>query len=160
VINLQRRTDSNAAEIPFTINLGVAIERLPDRAHNWSVGKRPLEYRCHFRRRLGWLMAGMDTRWSLTPDTNTVALADTTNTALEAYGFPWLEARSNEDRLLDIVRDAERHEAETYPDLVWLAEIAEQRGTGDLHAWAQAVKARKWGEVERLRAASSAARAS
>ena len=97
VINLQRSQWSSRREVSFTVNLEVALGCL--RGDRWGVGKRPPAYRCHFHERLGVLLTGSDTWWTLSPDTNINELADSLVLALEAYGLPWLEARSSEERL-------------------------------------------------------------
>ena len=41
VINLQKSTYSSGHEVTFTINLGVALDRLRDQIHTWPEGRRP-----------------------------------------------------------------------------------------------------------------------
>jgi hypothetical protein len=99
VVNLQRSYYSDRDEVRFTVNVAVGIERLREGALTWADDKRPPEYKCHFRERLGILLSGRDTWWSVTPDTNTAELAGSVLLAVERYGLPWLEARSTHERL-------------------------------------------------------------
>lgn len=124
VINVQKSTYSDAGEVSFTINLAVALDLLRDQIHNWPEGKRPPESRCHLRQRIGILLRGQDTWWSLTPDSNIAALSDTINTAIAHVGLPWLEARSDEERLLAVARDPAQLSAQRRDHLHWLAQLA------------------------------------
>jgi hypothetical protein len=51
VINLQKNRYSTAAEIPFTVSVAIALDRLRECAHDWADGKRPRKSRGQFRSR-------------------------------------------------------------------------------------------------------------
>jgi hypothetical protein len=151
VINLQKSAYSAAAAVRFTANLGVAFDRLRDGVHDWPAGKRPAESRCHLRVRLGLLLSGEDTWWRLTPDSNLEAFTDTINTALANYAFPWLETRSDERRLIELMQDRDQLEGQRYDFLYWLARLANEHGELDLALRAEAVRAKKGAEIDRMR---------
>ncbi|MDX6564906.1 MAG: hypothetical protein QOE10_568, partial [Gaiellales bacterium] len=83
VINLQKRGSSDATRVTFTANLGVALDRLRSGSYDWAPGRRPAEYRCHLRERVGYLLREDDTWWEVTADANVVALAETITLVLE-----------------------------------------------------------------------------
>lgn len=104
VVNLQRSRYSDREVVRFTVNLAVGIGRLREGVLTWADGKRPNEYKCHFRERLGILSSGRDTWWRVSPDTNVVELAEAVLLAIETYGLPWLEARSTDEGLRSVAR--------------------------------------------------------
>ena len=91
-----------ADRLKFTVRLAVAIDRLRGEDPQWRDGLRPAEHECHFAKRLGQLLAGRDVFWDVRPDTDVAALGDTLNVALRRYGLPWLEERSDDERLRDL----------------------------------------------------------
>jgi hypothetical protein len=110
VINLQKRASSDASRVTFTANLGVAVDRLRSGSYDWSPGRRPAEYRCHLRERIGYLLRDEDTWWEVSADSNIVALAETITLVLDLYAIPWLDARSSDAALMDLLgeHDARR----------------------------------------------------
>jgi uncharacterized protein DUF4304 len=132
VVNLQRSYYANREEIRFTVNLAVGIASLRDGLLTWADGKRPPEYHCHFRRRLGLLLNGRDTWWTITPDTNVVALGESVVFAIETYGLPWLEALSSEENLRSLAGD----DLSFLPDhhLVLLTRLMKELGADDTRA--------------------------
>jgi hypothetical protein len=147
VINLQKIVSSSADEIRFTINVAVAFDRLREGVHDWPQGKRPRESRCHLRERMGGLLGSADTWWRLTPDSNIVALADTVSTALETYALPWLDAHSDEERLVDLMRDPAQLKRQRHDVLHWSAKLAHQLGDDQLHAKIEAARARQAADI-------------
>lgn len=132
VVNLQRSYYSNREEVRFTVNLAVGLARLRDGLLTWADGKRPPEYRCHFRRRLGMLLNGRDTWWTVTPDTNVVELGESVVLALETYGLPWLEALSTEENLRSLAGDDLTFLHDHH--LVLLARLMKELGDDDTRA--------------------------
>jgi hypothetical protein len=144
VINLQKRTSSDAARVSFTANLGVALDRLRTGTYDWPPGRRPAEYRCHLRERIGYLLREDDTWWEVTADSNVVALAETVTLALELYALPWLDARSHEDALVALVRDPAALRAEGGPErLRWLARLMDLLGEHDARRAVELESARR-----------------
>jgi hypothetical protein len=103
VVNLQRSQFSNPGETSFTVNLGVAWEALREtkRGADWKPGRRPLEYQCQLRMRLGQLLVGRDHWWDLGPDTDVEQLGGAVVDAIERYGLPWLDEASDTEAYLD-----------------------------------------------------------
>jgi hypothetical protein len=101
VVNVQRSQFSDAGDIKLTVNLAVGLDRLRGGERNWGDGKRPPDYKCHLRVRLGQLLTGDDVWWDLRPDTDLDQLGELLTDAIERDGFPWLEARSVDERLRD-----------------------------------------------------------
>jgi hypothetical protein len=156
VVNLQKSAFSDAQDVRFTVNLGVALERLRGGVFDWPDGKRPPESRCHLRERLGFVMSGRDVWWTVSPDTDVVALAETITLGLERYGVPWLEERSSDEALLALVSDPEKLRSEDAPHhLVWFAQILAQLGEEDARQAVEAEHARREAELARARAKKS-----
>jgi hypothetical protein len=144
VINLQKRASSDATRVTFTANLGVALDRLRSGTYDWSPGRRPAEYRCHLRERVGYLLREDDTWWEVSADTNVVALAETITLVLELYAIPWLDARSTEDALVALVRDPAALRAEGGPErLRWLARLMDLLGQHDARRAVEVESARR-----------------
>jgi Domain of unknown function (DUF4304) len=147
VINLQKRASSDASRVTFTANLGVALDRLRSGTYDWSPGRRPAEYRCHLRERVGYLLREDDTWWEVTADTNVVALAETITLVLELYAIPWLDARSTDAALVALVRDAAALRAEGGPErLRWLARLMDLLGQHDARRAVEVESARRHAE--------------
>lgn len=147
VINLQKRASSDASRVTFTANLGVALDRLRSGTYDWSPGRRPAEYRCHLRERVGYLLREDDTWWEVTADTNVVALAETITLVLELYAIPWLDARSTDAALVALVRDAAALRAEGGPErLRWLARLMDLLGQHDGRRAVEVESARRHAE--------------
>jgi hypothetical protein len=150
VINLQKRGSSDATRVTFTANLGVALDRLRSGSYDWAPGRRPAEYRCHLRERVGYLLREDDTWWEVTADANVVALAETITLVLELYAIPWLDARSTDDALIALVRDPAALRAEGGPErLRWLARLMDLLGQHDARRAVEVESARR--HAERLR---------
>jgi hypothetical protein len=149
VVNLQKATSSDADRVIFTANLGVALDRLRTGTFDWRPGRRPAEYRCHLRERIGYLLRDEDTWWEVSADSNIVALAETITLVLELYGLPWLDARSSDAALVALVRDPVALRAEAGPDrLRWLARLMDLLGEHDARRVVELESARR--HVERL----------
>jgi uncharacterized protein DUF4304 len=132
VINVQKRRSSDAGHVAFTINIAVALDRLRTGTYDWAAGRRPAEFRCHLRERIGYLLREEDTWWQVTADSNVVALGETITTILALYGLPWLDARSSDEALVALVRDAEALRVEGGPErLRWLARLMDLLGEHD-----------------------------
>ena len=149
VINLQKRSSSDATRVTFTANLAVALDRLRSGSYDWAPGRRPAEYRCHLRERIGYLLRDEDTWWEVSADSNVVALADTITLVLELYALPWLDARSSDEALLALVCDPEALRAEHGPErLRWLARLMDLLGEHDARRAVERESARR--HLERL----------
>jgi hypothetical protein len=147
VINLQKRSSSDAGRVVFTANLGVALDRIRTGTYDWAPGRRPAEYRCHLRERIGYLLREDDTWWEVTADSNVVALAETITLVLELYGIPWLEARSSDAALVALVRDPVALRAEGGPErLRWLARLMDLLGEHDARRAVELESARRHAE--------------
>jgi hypothetical protein len=147
VINLQKRGSSDATLVTFTANLGVALDRLRSGSYDWAPGRRPAEYRCHLRERVGYLLREDDTWWEVTADANVVALAETITLVLELYAIPWLDARSTDDALIALVRDPVALRAEGGPErLRWLARLMDLLGQHDARRAVEVESARRHAE--------------
>jgi hypothetical protein len=149
VVNLQKAASSDAGRVSFTANLGVALDRLRTGTYDWRPGRRPAEYRCHLRERIGYLLRDEDTWWEVSADSNVVSLAETITLALELYGLPWLDARSSDAALVALVRDPVALRAEGGADrLRWLARLMDLLGEHDARRIVEIESARR--HVERL----------
>lgn len=126
VVNLQKSAYSDRSHISFTINIGVAVERLRSGVWDWGEGKRPAVNRCRFERRIGRLLRGEDVWWDLTQDTDLGELGDALCETIERYALPWLRARSTDEALRETML-AELHTAYDH-ELTFLAELLEQIG--------------------------------
>lgn len=128
VINLQRSYWSETGHVAFTVNLGVAWECVREtvRGSEWKAGTRPSVYDCHFHERLGFLFAGRDVWWDINAGTDVAVLAEAVAQAIERYGLPWLDERSDEfnfrDRSLADLSVRPNH------DLLVLKRLVEQVG--------------------------------
>ena len=132
VINLQKRRSSDAGRVAFTINVAVALDRLRTGTYDWAPGRRPAEFRCHLRERIGYLLREEDTWWEVTADSNVVALGETLTTVLVLFGIPWLDARSSDEALVALVRDPDALRVEGGPErLRWLARLMDLLGEHD-----------------------------
>jgi hypothetical protein len=144
VINLQKRASSDASRVTFTANLGVALDRLRSGTSDWPAGRRPAEYRCHLRERIGYLLRDEDTWWEVSADSNIMALAETITLVLELYGIPWLDARSSDAALLALVRDPAALRVEDGPGrLRWLARLMDLLGEQAARRAVEAESARR-----------------
>ncbi|MEO9174734.1 MAG: DUF4304 domain-containing protein [Gaiellales bacterium] len=144
VINLQKSTRSSAEIVHFTANLGVALDRLRTGGYDWAPGRRPPEFRCHMRARVGQLLSGRDTWWDLSADSNTVALGETVTLVLELYAMPWLDARSTDEALIALARDPEALRDEPGQDpLRWLSRLMGQLGEAEARRTVDAEAARR-----------------
>ena len=152
VVNLQKSAWSDRDSAKFTVNLAVALDRLRDGLHDWGEGKRPPHARCHLQERLGFLLRDdEDVWWDIDPHTDVASLADTVNTALEQYAFPWLEARSTDDALLALMRSDDALHSEYDHHLHWFEQLAAQLGEEDLVRRVVAERERKEAELEERR---------
>jgi hypothetical protein len=147
VINLQKRASSDASRVVFTANLGVALDRIRTGTYDWAPGRRPAEYRCHLRERIGYLLRDEDTWWVVSADSNVVALAETITLVLELYAIPWLDARSSDQALVALVRDPASLQAERGPErLRWLARLMDLLGEHDARRAVELESARRHAE--------------
>jgi hypothetical protein len=144
VINLQKGSWSNSSSVHFTANLGVGLDRLRSGAFDWAPGRRPAEYRCHLRVRIGQLLGDRDTWWEVSADSNVVALGESLTLALELYALPWLDARSTDEGLLALARDPEAlREERGGENLRWLARMMDLLGEHDARRLVESESARR-----------------
>jgi Domain of unknown function (DUF4304) len=69
LIDFQKSWQSDKESLPFTVNLGVASERLL-RFFSPEKNKRPTIWDCHWRIRLGYLMNKEDVWWKVDEQTS------------------------------------------------------------------------------------------
>ncbi|MEO8688395.1 MAG: DUF4304 domain-containing protein [Solirubrobacteraceae bacterium] len=119
VVNLQKSYTSDAGEVHFTINLSVGVGALRDGLYTWADGRRPAASVCHFRERIGTLAWGLDTWWTIGPETERAPLGRTLVDALEQHGLPWLAQHSTEAALLELTGDPERQAREDHINQQW-----------------------------------------
>jgi hypothetical protein len=143
-INLQKSTYSSAERVRFTVNLGVAVDRLRTGSYDWPAGRRPAEARCHFRVRAGQLLNERDTWWDISADSNVASLAETIGLVLTLYALPWLEAHSTDESLLAISRDPEAlRDLRGNDSLRWLSKLMGQLGELEARRTVDAESARR-----------------
>lgn len=87
VVNVQSSHGNSWDEAHFYINLGIYSAELAQLLGQ-TVGNKLKEYQCHIRRRLEPDTSG---RWTLTPETDLLALSAEVAGYLEKDGLPWLE---------------------------------------------------------------------
>jgi hypothetical protein len=102
VINFQKGTKSDAENILFTINLGIASSRL---LHFFSISytnKSPSIWDCHWRKRLGNLIIGKDIWWSINSTTLVDDLSEEILNYLLYLGIPEIEKYLDDASLRDL----------------------------------------------------------
>jgi hypothetical protein len=119
VVNLQKSFFSDARKVQFTINLAVAVAALRDSLRSWPDGRRPAASSCHFQERIGILAWGLDTWWTVGPETDREQLGSTLVDALEHHGLPWLAEHSSEAALLALTGDPGRMAREDVINQHW-----------------------------------------
>lgn len=103
VANFQSSARGERCAGRFTVNLGVALERLRDVSVGWT-GERPKESDCHMRERLGFLLPDrlpQDYWWAVDPDTDLARLGDEMAALMAEVVVPFLVARTSEKALRD-----------------------------------------------------------
>jgi hypothetical protein len=121
ILNFQRSKFSDASDVPFTINLGVALDLLHDDP-SWRPRGWPLEYECDFRERIGQLHKGEDHWWRIRARRPTRGIVKDVLVALET-ALPWLDAHAEPRSLLtDALREPLRVHALNLTSLLALAE--------------------------------------
>ena len=146
IVNLQRSRYSDSRDVPFTVNLGVALALLHDQPA-WPKRGWPLENECDFRERLGHLHKGTDHWWRVRP---LVPLGPTSKdvlSALDRHGLPWLDLHADARTCLShAVADLENVGAMNLNSLLRLAETI---GSVDEVEAAKA-ECRRWQRGERM----------
>jgi hypothetical protein len=145
IVNFQRSQFSDASDVPFTINLGVALDVLHDEP-SWGSRGWPLEHECDFRERIGRLHKGEDHWWKVRPRRPTRGMVKDVLAALET-ALPWLDAHADPRALLKhALRNPSRVNALNLASLV-----ARATKVGD-EAEVEAAEAelRRWQQGERL----------
>jgi Domain of unknown function (DUF4304) len=139
IVAFQKSQFSDASDVSFTINLGVALDLLDDDP-SWRSRGWPLDHECDFRERIGVLHKGEDHWWSVPSRGPTDGIVADVLTALEA-ALPWLETHADARALLtDALRDPERVNAMNLASLVAVA-----RKVGDEKDFkAAASELRRW----------------
>jgi hypothetical protein len=121
IVNFQRSQFSDAGDVPFTINLGVALDVLHDDP-SWRSRGWPLEYECDFRERIGRLQRGEDHWWHVRTLRPTRGIVKDVLAALE-IALPWLDAHAEPRSLLTAaLRDPSRVEPLNLGSLAALAQ--------------------------------------
>lgn len=99
VIALEHAQVADRDHVKLSVRLAVGIDRLRGSGQDWEDGARPGGDECHFGVGLGQLLTGRTVWWDVQPDTDIDMLGETVVEAIRRYGLPWLEARSNDERL-------------------------------------------------------------
>ena len=73
VVDFQKSQFGSKLETRFTVNLGVALDRL-SKARGEDPSRKPLENRCHWRCRIGRALGREDQWWSVDTETDLGAL--------------------------------------------------------------------------------------
>ncbi len=145
ILNFQRSQFSDASDVPFTINLGVALDLLHDDP-SWRSRGWPLEYECDFRERIGQLHKGEDHWWRVRPLRPTRGIVKDVLAALET-ALLWLDAHAEPRSMLtSALRDPSRVNA---LNLASLLALAEKVGS-EADAKAAEAELRRWQQGERL----------
>jgi hypothetical protein len=106
IVNVQRSKWADSGDVPFTLNLGVALAVLRTDEPPWSRRGWPLEYECDFRARLSTIVRGDDHWWRIRARRRDRKVADEVRDQLEQAGLPWLELHVDQSRLLaELVAD-------------------------------------------------------
>ena len=145
IVNFQRSQFSDASDVPFTVNLGVALDVLYDEP-SWGSRGWPLEYECDFRERIGQVYRGEDHWWKARPLRPTRGMMKDVLGALES-ALRWLDTHADPRAFLKhAVHDPSRVNALNLASLVALA-----KKVGD-EADVEAAEAelRRWQQGERL----------
>jgi Domain of unknown function (DUF4304) len=141
IVNFQRSQFSDASDVRFTINLGVALDALHDEP-SWGSRGWPLEYECDFRERIGQLHKGEDYWWKVRPLRPTRGVVKDVLAAFQT-ALPWLDAHAEPRTLLaDALRDPSRVNAFGLAALVALAkkigdEAEVDAAEAELQRWQQ-----------------------
>jgi len=101
LINFQKSRKSSAAEVIFTVNLGIASSAL----FNFfsKEVKQPTIEDCHYRQRIGFLLPQrVDKWWTINLDTEMNKLCDELKRCLVEYAFIELEKYSSNESLRDL----------------------------------------------------------
>lgn len=102
IVHFQRSSKSDAAEILFTVNLGVASKRLCDFFGIQVKGKNSIDT-SHWRQRLGILATGgVDHWWSIDGETDITSLGSELVRMIRDRGIPIIEALSEDAALRDL----------------------------------------------------------
>ena len=102
VVNFQRSSSSTAQRIRFTVNVGVASQRLSGLAPAEWRRKPPPEWKCDWRERLGFYRdEPVDTWWFLDEETDVAALAGEVLTLLVERAIPQMKTRMSDEVLRD-----------------------------------------------------------
>jgi Domain of unknown function (DUF4304) len=142
ILNFQRSQSSDAGVVPFTINLGVALDVLHDEP-SWRSRGWPLEYECDFRARIGQLYKGDNLWWKVRRLRPTRGIVKDVLAALER-ALPWLDAHADPRSFLTkALRDPSRVNALNLASLVALArkvgdEADVEAAEAELQRWQQA----------------------
>jgi hypothetical protein len=135
VLNFQRSRQSTAEEVRFTVNVGVASERLRRSTHEWREGSPPAEADCALRRRIGFLLPDRppaDYWWIVDADTDLDRLsADLTGYLLGA-GIPFLRTFPTDEALRDHWVAALDAGELSGPDFMRLEQLTAQIGPAEL----------------------------
>ena len=106
IVQLQKNRGSTATCVEFTINLGVFSARVQRALAQimWvpEVAAVPTEPACHLQERIGLLMPeARDVWWTISERTAVPELGETVRSALDKYGFPFVDARDSDEGLRD-----------------------------------------------------------
>ena len=93
IINFQRSQSSDAREVPFTVNLGVALDVLHEEP-SWGEAPMPLGTGATSANALGVLRTGEDTGEHPPTSPNRTTTQDVLD-ALEQQGLAWLDLHAD-----------------------------------------------------------------
>ena len=102
VINVQKSQKSTAAEVIFTVNLGVASQRLLEFWQQPS-SRKPSVWDCHWQQRIGFLLAAhRDTWWTIDATTPADAVGQEVARAIGDQAVPEIRKVLSDEALRDL----------------------------------------------------------
>jgi hypothetical protein len=99
VIGFEHSGVAGSDRLKLSAHLAVGIHRLRGTGYDWADGTCPSEADCHFSVDLGQLLTGRNVWWDLRSGSDVGMLGESLVEAIRRYGLPWLEERSNDERL-------------------------------------------------------------
>lgn len=136
VLHFQRSPQYHVAgEVCFTVNLGIASERLRMSRHDWPEGTPPDEGDCALRERIGFLLADRppaDYWWIVDPRTDVDRLAANLTGYLLDAAIPFLQRFPDDEALRDHWLAALDAGEISGPDFLRLTRLTAQIGPTEL----------------------------
>jgi Domain of unknown function (DUF4304) len=131
LIDFQRSWHSSREILPFTVNLGVASDRLlkffsPDKI------KRPTIWDCHWRIRLGYLMNKKDVWWKVDEQTSVENLGKEILPPLKNLAFQEINQHISDESLRDLWISGQSPSLTEFQRLMYLSVLLEELGPSEL----------------------------